>query len=339
MEVVDNAQPKKSQNKRPRKSTITTNPPETLKQNSTPEDEVIHSSQLPSTSAITESSTPLSEVRKDEAISFLPPSQILTSKRSVEDLSGNVDNCSKEAESKSCVQKGGNQNKVKPESKPELQEQVEDKTAKKTCPWYIASSCRYGITGKGCPFDHPERCKKLLQFGTRTPNGCNKGKKCGDFHPKMCPASITKNLCLDTKCKYSHVKGSWGEKAWKRANKPPDPPKSSGESTNSKQAKKVLPVDHPPVTAPDNQTSKSQEPFLELRRLIREEMLEAMDKRIALALSQLPQIHHQMPFQQHPMMNYHHMPMPYYPMYAPLPPHMQVQQMTSHQPNQHIVQS
>ena len=152
----------------------------------------------------------------------------------------------------------------------------------------------------------------------------------------MCPASITKNLCLDTKCKFSHVKGSWGKNAWQQANKPPALPKSSAKSTNSKQAQKASPGH---ATPPDDQTTKTQESFLELRRLIREEMLEAMDKRIAIALSQVPQFHHQMPFQQHPMMNYHHMPMPYYPMYAPLPPHMQVQQMAFTQPNQHVAQS
>ena len=38
--------------------------------------------------------------------------------------------------------------------------------------------------------------------------GCNQGKKCTEFHPKMCPASMTKGKCTDLKCRFMHVKGT-----------------------------------------------------------------------------------------------------------------------------------
>ena len=64
------------------------------------------------------------------------------------------------------------------------------------CRYYKNNNCKYGLKGKDCPYAHPAPCVKLLKHGTRSKNGCNKGKKCTEFHPKMCPTSITKGEFL-----------------------------------------------------------------------------------------------------------------------------------------------
>ena len=100
------------------------------------------------------------------------------------------------------------------EEEPEEEEQKDDepevvaKPELKTCRFYRSGSCKHGISGKGCEFEHPKMCDKLLKHGTRQPQGCNKGTKCDKFHPKMCPTSISKLECFDKKCKLRHVRGT-----------------------------------------------------------------------------------------------------------------------------------
>ena len=43
----------------------------------------------------------------------------------------------------------------------------------KICVHYRSNRCRHGMKGKECSFLHPERCKKLMQHGTKQPDGCN----------------------------------------------------------------------------------------------------------------------------------------------------------------------
>ena len=78
----------------------------------------------------------------------------------------------------------------------------------KECSHYKNNNCRHGISGRGCAFSHPKRCSKLMKHGTKKNLGCNLGKKCTAFHPKMCPTSIAKSECFDPKCQLSHVKGT-----------------------------------------------------------------------------------------------------------------------------------
>ena len=78
----------------------------------------------------------------------------------------------------------------------------------KVCNHYRNNNCRHGIRGRGCAFSHPKRCSKLMKYGTKKNQGCNLGKNCPDFHPKMCPTSIAKLECLDHKCNLCHVKGT-----------------------------------------------------------------------------------------------------------------------------------
>ena len=77
------------------------------------------------------------------------------------------------------------------------------------CSFYRKGTCRYGVSGRGCPKEHPKPCRKLLQHGTKAPNGCTMGRtKCNKFHPKMCPTSIRKGERFNESCRLKHVIGT-----------------------------------------------------------------------------------------------------------------------------------
>ena len=201
--------------------------------------------------------------------------------------------------------------------------------SKKICYFYKQNQCKYGLKGTGCPFTHPERCKKLLAHGTDKVKGCNFGrKKCKSFHPKMCPSSITKSKCYDDKCTFLHVKGT----------------KFRRKDANSSQPSKQKPIeDHldnkNTGTKSDNAvvpTECENQSFLQMVRLLTQEvkeLKEAMDTKITAALSQLQL--QQTPPQQVVQQQPHappliHQPLPY--QFQPLPSMMP--QWMPHQFNQ-----
>ena len=213
------------------------------------------------------------------------------------------------------------------------------------CPYYKKNICRYGVSGKGCNKHHPARCKKLMQHGTRQPDGCNKGKQCSEFHPKMCPTSITKNECFDIDCTGAHVRGTNFTK--KQSLKP----STAGNATTTNKTASREAIN--PISIADSRTQSEQLPpksnetngcsFLEIARLIKEEVMKAM----TLALSQLPQanvppasqINHAMP--QMPQIPPNPGFPPYFTPYPQNPPFQQYhqqQQIHSLYPPQYLVQ-
>ena len=183
------------------------------------------------------------------------------------------------------------------------------KPKQKICVYYRNNRCRHGMKGKECSFIHPERCKKLMQHGTKQPDGCNLGRKCSFFHPKMCPSSITKRTCYDEKCQLAHVKGT--------KKKPPlNESRNEVKITNEDKSRKVSsavdsitsaqPSNSGNPTKPNEDSSNSNaSSFLEAIRLLKQELCEAMDKKIAMSLSQMshyyPRVqnapYHPLPFQ------------------------------------------
>lgn len=86
--------------------------------------------------------------------------------------------------------------------------QNESQKVNKLCYFFEKGRCKHGIKGNDCNYTHPQFCKKLMQHGTRQPNGCNKGKSCQYFHPAMCIESLRKSQCFNEHCKFYHVKGT-----------------------------------------------------------------------------------------------------------------------------------
>ena len=76
------------------------------------------------------------------------------------------------------------------------------------CTYYKRGVCRYGISGRQCPKNHPKACKKLLEHGNRGPRGCTAGRSCDKFHPIMCQSSLRKRECFNEDCKLVHISGT-----------------------------------------------------------------------------------------------------------------------------------
>ena len=97
------------------------------------------------------------------------------------------------------------QNSLHIDDKPENEkpdEEIKNKVPM-ICRFFKNGTCKYGLKGRDCRFDHPKPCKKFIQHGTRQPRGCNLGKKCKLFHPKMCFDSLRKGECFFETCRYT----------------------------------------------------------------------------------------------------------------------------------------
>ena len=152
----------------------------------------------------------------------------------------------------------------------QLQPQVvqqPERTTKKVCPFYRKGTCRHGRAGVGCENDHPKACKKLLQHGNKAPHGCTLGRaNCDKFHPRMCATSMSKGICFNVDCKLSHVSGT------KRS--PTEQYSNQGSAKYSKSSKDTT-----------NKNNGMPKDFLEALRFLREEIMEAMDQKLAILLS------------------------------------------------------
>ena len=78
--------------------------------------------------------------------------------------------------------------------------------------------CGYG-SGKECPDDHPKRCFRFCDFGSKNRKGCNKGKKCQYWHPKLCKYSVKGIHCRSEECTFQHL--SLHRKPPKKSSEPP----------------------------------------------------------------------------------------------------------------------
>ena len=99
---------------------------------------------------------------------------------------------------------------------------------KKICSFYRKGNCKHGLRGNGCNYHHPPMCKKFINHGTRNPKGCNLGKNCENFHPKICSSSLTKSECFIHDCKFRHIKGT-------KRKKSQEPRKPNGNSDSKKE--------------------------------------------------------------------------------------------------------
>ena len=106
------------------------------------------------------------------------------------------------------------------------------KKTQKICKFFRTHSCKHGISGKGCLFNHPKICNKFTQHGSRQPRGCNLGKACPYYHPKMCIDSLRKSECFNEHCRFNHVKGT-ARKPVVNQNKTSPPQKSSEIQQNN----------------------------------------------------------------------------------------------------------
>ena len=256
--------------------------------------EVIHSSQVPSSSSASPDSPTITHSSSNDVTESSDTSA--DKKTNVKETPSQNPSLSTSSVLDSATHETGKSKKkavsiLTPEKSDTTTDPSSTKVSKKICPYYKKNKCRYGAKGTGCPFNHPARCQKLLRYGSVLPKGCNKGKQCQLFHPKLCPTSIAKRECFVHGCHFCHIKGTNRKKPGapaaptSLANPPENTTKSLSEKINAKanQAKASSTV----IGNKSEQSTPPDNSFLELARLIKEELMQAMDTKIALALSSI----------------------------------------------------
>ena len=190
----------------------------------------------------------------------------------------------------------------------------ESEKSKTICRFFRNGNCKYGMTGKECKFTHPKVCSKFRQHGTRQPRGCNRGKKCKDFHPKMCLNSLRKGECFSETCRFHHVKGTKrhppvvnnissttqsNEPNARQASCPAQSTNSSRNLHNVRPGSSGTSGDNP-LSPPAPGSNESQEipaqssdgtdHFLQMIRLLKQEILQTLDQKMLAINAQVKQI-------------------------------------------------
>ena len=135
----------------------------------------------------------LGDIPEDINLSQLSPSCTLSSESSRDSA-----NTSQQSASKTTTHGSGST----------VQQNPHIQNEKPVCRYYRQRNCKYGRSGKGCPFSHPKVCMKFVRHGFDHKIGCNKGRHCNYFHPTMCKLSLQKKACPDLSCRYPHIKGT-----------------------------------------------------------------------------------------------------------------------------------
>ena len=139
-----------------------------------------------------------------------------------------------------------------------------------------------------------------MKYGTKKNQGCNLGKNCPDFHPKMCPTSIAKLECFDPKCNLCHVKGTKRkrEQNLKMSNQDTTSRKSNHKNVSSAEnakSKDSAETQSSSIKSSESNLSSEKEAsvrssFLDQISLLKKEIQEAMDMKISSIFS-LNQFH------------------------------------------------
>ena len=168
-------------------------------------------------------------------------------------------------------------------SRTQAPEQLQNKS-QGICSFFWKGTCRYGISGRGCPKQHPKACRKLILHGTRGPRGCNKGNACENFHPKMCRQSLAAGECLTLDCKLRHVAGTRRTTTSGRG-QPQDHTdtrsriQNHGRSQHHDNWFQQQDQQTPQQTQPPN--SATQADFLEMLNVMRTEIMTAMETKMS----------------------------------------------------------
>ena len=168
------------------------------------------------------------------------------------------------------------------------------------CRFFKKGSCKHGVKGLNCKFQHPAICEKFTQHGTRKPRGCNLGRNCKNFHPQVCINSLRSGKCYDSTCKFNHISGTKRE-----------PPSIISQQQTTRinpqhqHQQNQIKQNNRPITTNDgqiqiqqqNQSNTNNEHFLGLIRLMKAEIMQAMESKLTSLMSK---VQSQNPYQQYP---------------------------------------
>ena len=197
------------------------------------------------------------------------------------------------------------------ETKLEKNQETNQKNATQMCQHYSKKRCKHGISGKDCKFLHPKPCNKFMRHGTRRGRGCSLGKKCTRFHPPMCQSSIIHNQCFTFDCPLNHVKGTlrnnqFSEISKNNPNQPiplnhvkgtlknnqfPEISKNNSNKPTPLQNYIKIDQNHPKISPhnTDNTQIPLKDYFLDVVTSMKTEIMLALDTKLAMIMSQIPQ--------------------------------------------------
>ena len=186
------------------------------------------------------------------------------------------------------------------------------------CKFFAKGSCKHAHKGESCQYKHPDICQKFSQHGTRQPRGCNLGKSCSKFHPRMCLNSLRAGKCLEQQCRFRHIKGTVRqENRYQSSQAQAKPNQSVRNQPRQAQANANQPVinkssqaqakpNQPDRNQPSQAQTNANEPntgnFLDAFRIMKAELIQGMkdelmmemDNRIKAHLMQVTTAQHQM---------------------------------------------
>ena len=172
----------------------------------------------------------------------------------------------------------------------------ENKKVRPICKFFENSRCKHGISGKECKFRHKKVCRRFMNYGKHKQHGCNKGRHCDYFHPKMCWESLNNQSCSREKCKFNHIKGTQRKSADQE-------PQSKTERPTAWQSSP--PTANKIVTNPE----VNSESFLEIANKLSQQISQMqiqqnvmMSRFTSLGLDQIPHPFANLAAPQHPNM-------------------------------------
>lgn len=124
------------------------------------------------------------------------------------------------------------------------------------CRYYMKGICKFGRSGKNCPFNHPDQridlCEMFIKDGNGE-HGCKQGRRCKYVHPQICTGSWQKRECLKTHCNLPHLKGTVRTNTNIRSQRPSYEPTHTPGRDNSR------PSSYPPTNPTKPQYSTALE--------------------------------------------------------------------------------
>ena len=184
------------------------------------------------------------------------------------DDEGNVADSESESDDESVTEAD-----ARPKSNTKQKKNEPKNQTKPICSFYRKGTCRYGISGKGCPRAHPKLCSKLMTCGDKAPRGCRKGSNCEKFHPKMCQSSLLHRECLDDSCTAYHVKGT------RRTNSRPKEQSKPNRFQNREMNNHRNAVDSSKTTTADSMNS-APHAFLEALNSWTKQFMATLDQKL-----------------------------------------------------------
>ena len=162
-----------------------------------------------------------------------------------------------------------NANDVDQDGTKELINNVKKKDQKKTtekediCPKHLINQCP---NPRGCKFDHPVRCFKIMHYGLKQfdDRGCD--LSCNKVHPRMCHMDMKYGNCKNRSCRKRHLMKRGNQRQQENF-----PGKAKGSNPRKNWSRE--PTRQHPQQNPVKNDTEPPSTFLEMQKMMKDMML------------------------------------------------------------------